>query len=232
MAATATPKVIGHRGAMGLAPENTVASMQKALEYGVQEIEIDARVTRDGIVVIAHNETITDQAGQQLIIQEHSYTELRQHKADLATLEDIIRCIDRAVPVIIEIKPKVAPEPVITIVKQFLDAGWQAGDFLFASFDFKVLLAVQRALPAITLVVNEHWSGVRATYRAGRLKTKRLAMNRRILWPGFISYLRLRGYELYPYTLNDPKQSKRMQKYGLAGFYTDYPDYFLTPKAL
>ena len=51
-------EVHAHRGGAGLAPENTLAAFRKALELGVDALEVDLHVTRDGVVVVIHDETL------------------------------------------------------------------------------------------------------------------------------------------------------------------------------
>jgi glycerophosphoryl diester phosphodiesterase len=65
--------IIGHRGALGLAPQNTLASLRKAAEHKVDEIEFDVRVTSDDIVILAHDAFITDAAGSKLTIDDHTW---------------------------------------------------------------------------------------------------------------------------------------------------------------
>src|SRR4051812_14929099 len=52
------PLIMGHRGAMGHAPENTMASFRKAVELGVEAIELDVHLTSDGKLVVIHDETL------------------------------------------------------------------------------------------------------------------------------------------------------------------------------
>jgi len=51
-------KIIGHRGAKGLAPENTLAGIKKAIEYNVDIIEIDVHISKDNVPVVIHDETV------------------------------------------------------------------------------------------------------------------------------------------------------------------------------
>lgn len=217
-------KIIGHRGAKGLAPENTLASFEKALEHGVDEIELDVRVSRDGIAIIQHDPSLHDPAGNHLEVAKTTYQELLAHKPTLLTFEGAIRAIDRRVPVLVEVKPAVRTAPVIAVIKQLQKDGWQNQDFLLGSFSFPILKELHLALPAITKVVIERWSGVRASYRARRLGTKRLNMQQRWLWSGFIASMTRAGYELAPYTLNDSAKAKRWARYGLSAVITDFPD--------
>ena len=52
------PRVVGHRGAAALAPENTLASIRAAAETGVDWVEVDAKLARDGVPVLMHDDTL------------------------------------------------------------------------------------------------------------------------------------------------------------------------------
>lgn len=219
-------KVIGHRGAAGLAPENTIAALKTGLRHHVDELEVDIRITKDDIVVLHHDSAVTDCSGGKLPISAYSYDELKEHKPDLTTLTEAIEAIKHKVPLIIEVKPGEPIKPVMVILEDFVEKGWQKTDFLVASFDKYILTELHNALPDVEIVINEKWSGIRASHRARQLDTKRISMNQRWLWWGFIRGFKNSGWELSAYTLNDPVKAKRWARWGLAGVITDYPDRF------
>ncbi|MEK7594632.1 MAG: glycerophosphodiester phosphodiesterase [Patescibacteria group bacterium] len=219
-------KIIGHRGARGLAPENTIKSFQKALEHRVDMIELDVRVCRDGVVIAHHDPYLLDPNGDKHMIEDHSYPYLLEHKADLATFEQALTTINRAVPIYVEIKPNEPTKPIIKIIQDHLDKGWQPEDFRISSFDQSILLNIREGLPEIMVTVLEKWSGVRASRRARQLGTAHILMNQRWLWWGFIRQMTRSGYRLGAYTVNNPKQAAKWQKHGLAAIVTDYPDLF------
>jgi len=216
-------KIIGHRGARGLAPENTIASIEKAIEHGVDEIEFDIRLTGDNLVILNHDKYLTDQSGSRLLISDHRYGELKAHKQDLTLLQDAVKTVGHRAKLIIEIKPGVKIEPIVEVINELLGAGWKTNEMTFCSFSFDTLSGIHKLLPEINVRINERWSGVRATSRARKLNTKLISMNQRWLWWGFIKY---GGYDLYAYTLNEPAKAIRWSKHGLAGVITDYPDLF------
>jgi glycerophosphoryl diester phosphodiesterase len=217
-------KIIGHRGARGLAPENTIASLRKALEHHVDMIEFDVRVTGDGIPVLHHDSFLTDPGGEKRNIADHAYAELKNHKKDLATFETVLQSFAGIVPLYIEVKPHVAVAPVIKIIKKFIITDTPPRRLLLGSKSQKTLLELHSALPDIQKIVIEPWSGVRAHYRARQLGTKQVSMNQRWLWWGFIRGFKNSGWQLYAYTLNDTRKARRWEKYGLYGVVTDYPD--------
>lgn len=218
--------IIGHRGARGLAPENTVASLKKGLAHHADMLEFDLHVTSDGVAILHHDPYLTDPDGQRLVIKEHTYGDLLRHKQDLATFIEVLERVGHAVPLYVEVKPEVDTVPIIKIIKSYLSEGWQPEYFRLASFDQQVLRQLHEALPDIPTVVLERWSGMRAARRARELGTETVCMNERWLWWGFIRSVKRSGWQLYAYTLNDPAKARRWAKYGLAGVVTDYPDLF------
>lgn len=221
-------KIIGHRGARGLAPENTIASLQKGLEHHVDVLEFDLRVTRDGIVILHHAPDLIDPNGERRVIAEHSYQTLKAHKKDLVTFEEVLDQIGHPVLLYVEVKPDEPTKPIVKIIRARLENGWKPEYFRLASFSQKTLLELQAALPDITTTVIEKWSGVRAARRARQLGTTHIMMNQQWLWWGFIRQLSRSGYSLGAYTVNDVAKAKRWERHGLKAVVTDYPDRFQT----
>lgn len=217
-------KIVGHRGARGLAPENTVASLLKAIDSGVNAVEFDVRVTKDGSVILHHDAKLEDTGGKLHDIAASTYEQLKKNKTDLATFEAAAKAVDRRALMLIEVKPVVNLKPVIKAVKDLLKQGWKLEDFCLGSRSYGQLKALHKALPEAELFVIDSWSGVRATSRARRLGAKRLHMNQRWLWAGFIRSINRGGYELYAYTLDNPVKAAYWARHGLAGAITDYPD--------
>ena len=222
---TVRVKIIGHRGARLLAPENTIAGFKKALEHNVDEIECDVRITEDNVAVLIHDPYLHDPGGARLPVSKHTYEELTNHKNDLATLEEALRFVGRRVPVMIELKPREDPGPAVAVVRKLLAEGWQTTDFALVSFDFAILQELKRQLPQIELVVDEMWSGVRASRRARKLGARRINMFSWWLWSGFIRAMS-RSYELSAFPLNNTRKARRWAKAGLSGVITDTPDLF------
>lgn len=224
-------KIIGHRGARGLASENTLESLRRALAIGVDEIEIDVRVTKDNIPVLNHDPFLNDANGNKLrdrLIHEHTLAELRSLRPDLPTLDEAVTLINKQVRLFIEVKPKVNTEPIIDALQLYLSKGWQPENFLVASFSQRTLRLLHAALPQIEVIVSEHISAFIATRRARALGAQRLLFNRRNLWWFLIRSLTKGGFHVMSYTVNNPHKAERWAKYGLYGVVTDYPDRFIT----
>ncbi|HSX42585.1 MAG TPA: glycerophosphodiester phosphodiesterase [Candidatus Saccharimonadales bacterium] len=221
-------KIIGHRGAKGLAPENTLASFKKALEHHVDQIEFDLRVTRDHIVVINHNKEVADPAGTKLLIRASTLEQLRRHKPDLMTFQEFLDVIDHRAHLLVEIKPGEPTKQIIAMLKEDIGRGRPAENISVGSFSQSILRQIHTALPRLELVVIEHWSGMYATWRARRLGARRINMRSWWLWRGFLRAMHRRGYQISPYTMNSEHNRRRLQKWRpyIYGVITDYPDRF------
>lgn len=219
-------KIIGHRGARGLAPENTIASLQKGLEHHVDMLEFDLRVTKDGVVILHHDDTLKDQSGTALDIADTDYKTLKKHKTDLPIFEEVLDTIGHPVPLYIEVKRGVPTAPIVAIIKVYMRKSWKNEHFLLGSKSQKTLRELHAALPDCKNIVIEPWSGVRAHRRAREIDAKIIAMNQLWLWWGFIRGFKHSNIKLFAYTLNNPVKARRWARWGLSGAVTDYPDRF------
>ena len=218
--------IIGHRGAKSLGPENTLASINKALEHNVDEVEIDVRVTKDNVPVLIHNSRLKIPGQKPLKINQTNYDDLLTFKPDLTTLETVMEQLNGKAILAIEIKEQRNLKPIINIIKKMLDQGWTLGRFSISSFNYKTLVYFKNNILGVRIRINEQWSGVRAGIRARRLGTKALVMQQKWLWSGYVTPLNKRGYKIYAYTVNDHQTASRLNKYGVYGIVTDCPDLF------
>jgi len=192
-------QIIGHRGAKGLAPENTIESIQLAIEHQVDMVEIDIRL-HNGSVVLSHDETFPAK----------TYT----------SLEEALRVINGRVPLNIEIKEAKVIKHLPELLKDY------KGDVLYSSLKFQMLAALRKLLPNCEVAILETWSGVRAVAEAELLYTKRIHIKQSWLWASFVRSLKHRGYEIFAYTVNSKKRAAELEEWGVDGIFTDYPDRF------
>lgn len=112
----------GHRGAAKLEPENTLLSIQKAIDLGVDQIEIDVHLTRDGHLVVIHDTTVDRTTDGQGAIANLTLAEVKQLDAGkgerIPTLQEVIDLVRGKVILQIELKGPNTAEPVIQTVKQ------------------------------------------------------------------------------------------------------------------
>src|SRR5690606_22495883 len=107
--------ITGHRGAGGLAPENTLASIQLALDLGVDRIEIDVQQTNDNVIIVLHDRTLRRTTDGFGFVKNLDYADLLKYSAGIKfnkvyaeekipTLEQVIDLINGRVELVIETK--------------------------------------------------------------------------------------------------------------------------------
>ncbi len=146
--------VVGHRGAMGHRPENTIASFEHALELGADWIELDVHLTRDGALAVIHDESLERTTTGHGLVKDHTLDELQQLDAGawfspgyagqhLPTLDEVLEWARRR-QTIVDIEIKNAPiyyAGIEEAVVKALDSQNMAEQVIVISFDHR---AVQR----------------------------------------------------------------------------------------
>lgn len=112
----------GHRGAAALEPENTLLSMQKAIDLGVDQIEIDVHLTRDQHLVVIHDTTVDRTTDGQGAVADFALEEIKRLDAGkgerIPTLQEVIDLVRGKVVLQIELKGPDTAEPVVRTIEQ------------------------------------------------------------------------------------------------------------------
>jgi glycerophosphoryl diester phosphodiesterase len=133
-------KILGHRGYRAKFPENTILSFIKALENGADGIEFDARLTKDGVVIIHHDDFFKDREGKEIKINTLSFDELRKFNPSIPRLQEVLEELPRDTYYNLEIKEKEASVKSYELMKNFgvLD------NTLFSSFDVEAIKKIRK----------------------------------------------------------------------------------------
>lgn len=240
-------KLIGHRGAPKKAPENTLASFQCAFEEGLSWIEFDVQLTKDGQLVIFHDETLERTSNGQGLLKDHTLAELKQldvgswfapefKNERMPTLIEAILHLKRwNILPIIEIKCREYQNPVLTqktayAVADCLTRYWRHTPLLpmVSSFDHHALLHYRARLkkPALVgfLVDNitpEHLALVSDTPHS------LIHCNQRDVSPEEIKALADEHIPLFVYTVNDRIRGQAYLEAGALAIFTDQSSLYL-----
>jgi len=110
------PKIMGHRGAKAYEPENTLRSIRRALEMGVQGVEIDVHLSQDGHLVVIHDATVDRTTNGRGRVAEMTWTELRRLDAGLGealpSLEEVVEVVRGRAYLFVEMKDPRAVRPL------------------------------------------------------------------------------------------------------------------------
>lgn len=220
--------VIGHRGARGHAPENTLLGLDAALNFGADWVEFDVQL-HEGELLLMHDlrlERTTDGNGR---LSDHSLSALRKLDAGLGqripTLREALDLIDQRIGVNIELKTwNGTGAAVANALRDALNQGWPAEKLLVSSFHLPELYEFRQLMPDIPIGVllcgvPLDWAGV-----AVELGASTLNLSDEFVDEQLIADAHSRGLKVYVYTVNQADEMARMKTLGVDGIFTDYPD--------
>ncbi|MGE4219912.1 MAG: glycerophosphodiester phosphodiesterase [Alphaproteobacteria bacterium] len=233
------PRVIGHRGAAGHAPENTLAGFAKAAALGVRWVEFDVVLSADGVPVLFHDDTLDRTSDGSGPVGLYDFEHLRRLDAgawfDPAFSGERIPTLDEAIAALaqlglganVEIKPSPGRESETgTAVAQRVARDWpaQLPPPILSSFAEASLAAAQDAAPDLprALLVGalpEDWRA-----RAERLGCGAIHGAQNRLSAADCAAVRAAGFRLLSYTVNDTDTARRLFAWGVEAVFSDVPD--------
>lgn len=216
--------IIGHRGAAGLAPENTLSSLQAAVSAGVDMVEVDLRQTKDKHIVLSHDPALLRTHDDRRKISDLTLEEVREiGKREGREIPELSEFLAAAkLPVNLELKETGMEKIVLEKLKNFphrvlissnhpqvlqkirtLDGNAQLGLIIGpkTGFIFPVMLAL-----------------------ASRLKVQSIHPVENLITPAHMRSMRRTGAKVYVWTINDIHQFLVMKGMGVDGIFTDYPN--------
>lgn len=226
-------RIVSHRGAAGLAPENTLASIRAALQYDVPLIEVDVRRTADGHLVLIHDATVDRTTNGNGRAREFTLSELRRLDAGswfspdfaderIPTLEEALRLVQPTdATLVIEGKdperyPGIATQLIETIRQ--LDA---AADVMIVSFDHEWLQRVQALAPTIPLGAISLWATGVPAFETAAVAT---SWPSAVLTPWLARRIHTHGCQLWVWTVDAPWLMRLMCLLGVDVITTNRPD--------
>jgi glycerophosphoryl diester phosphodiesterase len=220
---------IGHRGAKGYVAENTIESIQKALEFGVDGIEIDVHLCASGELVVFHDITLDRMTNGTGEVRKYSLSELKQLTVNgqflIPTLEEILHTIDKKCVLNIELKGKNTASKVCEIIDEVVKTnGWKYSDFIVSSFQHHELETVFKNNLNIPLGVLTKASVEEAIEFAETINAVAIHPNYALLTSQNVKRAQAEGYMVYTWTVNDEQTIKRMKSYNVDGIISDVPD--------
>jgi glycerophosphoryl diester phosphodiesterase len=229
------PKVIGHRGAAGEAPENTLASFELALTQRVDGIELDIHLTKDGEIIVCHDPTIDRTTNGSGSIVGMETDEIKRFDAggwfsqqyageSIPTLTEVFDLVPDNIMINIEIK--YAYQGLLeTLLLDFLRKRNRLEHVVISSFDHKCIQRIKKAEPAVKVgllyaanlfdhagYANQLGVDVYSIHPHFQLIEKEDVLNANAA-----------GLRSYPFTVNLEEDYRKMMEFGVSGIITDFP---------
>jgi len=222
--------VIAHRGASGHRPENTLPAYELAVEQGADMIEIDLHRTRDGAIVVTHDEELAGIGGQGEIAQA-TLAEVRALDAGagepVPTLDEVLDGFAKRIPFNLELKRgKQADYPGLE--QATLEAVNQRGllpRMLFSSFYDPVLARLRTLSPEarVALLISRKFPQ-RAVERAKALGAEALNPEDSLVTAELVREAHAAGLAVYVFTVDEEAELRRFLDLGVDGIFTNHPD--------
>lgn len=222
------PKVIGHRGAAAYAPENTLASFREARRRGATWVEIDVKLTRDGVPIVMHDSSLKRTMGIDRLVAEMLRVDLPK---DVPTFDEAIACFaELGLGCNVEIKPCEGREvETARVTVETLRRCWPASlpPPLLSSFKAASLVAARDAAPEFARAIllgriEENWRTRAEEVGAVGVNTN----GARLTAPQAVD-IRKAGYALSVYTIDDGAVARALVGMGVDCIITDAPDVIL-----
>ena len=214
---------IGHRGARAYEPENTLRSFRKAIELGVDAVELDVRKTKDGKVVVIHDAKVDKTTNGKGSVGELTLDEIKQLVTEkdekVPTLEEALDFLDRKVKILIELKESGFEEEVL---RQIRERGLE-NNVVIVSFIEEALRKVREMDKEVEtgLIYVRHRNPIKA---ALDLRASYLLPLYRFTHTANVKKAHENGLKVIVWTINKPEEVPQYIKKGVDGIASDRPD--------
>lgn len=229
-------QITGHRGAAGLAPENTLPALEKALRLGIDGVEIDIQRSADGHLVVFHDERLDRCTNGNGLLRSATLAELQALDAGawfdpayvgtrIPTFREVLDFMQSNNMILhVELKdpfyfPGVAAEVVALLREYKFEERVQIRSFFHPALHDVFNLAPE-------LAISELW--YQHLPKADESHFRSVNMDQSVLRPEHIADFHARGQKVSAWTVNDLEKARRFIDAGIDGLTTDYPDRLLT----
>lgn len=254
MSLSKQPLIIGHRGASTVAPENTLAAFQLAIDCGADGIEFDVRLSADGVPVVIHDANLKRTALLDSVVSELTVRELQRVDVGaffkpayaateihpVPTLTQVFELFQSAGGLLyLELKGEPVTETLITHTAELVTEVGMQSQVIVESFDLQAIKSLKRVAPHIpTAALFE-----RRLRRPGNLFNKNiltaatdsgadeLALHYTLVSDRLVNEARAAGFKIVVWTVNDPKWVARARDLGIKSLITNDPASMLANRA-
>jgi glycerophosphoryl diester phosphodiesterase len=214
---------VGHRGARAYEPENTLRSFQKALELGVDAVELDVRRTKDGQIVVMHDADVKRTTNGEGLVSDLTLAEIQKLNMDknehAPTLKEALQFLNGKAKVFIELKEENVEQQVLDVIDQ---VGTEKSVVL-VSFLENALKTVKELNPKVEtgLIYAKHKNPLKA---ALDVNAQWLLALYRFMHTANVEKAHANGLKVLVWTINTAEEAAEMAKKGVDAIASDKPD--------
>ncbi len=223
--------VVGHRGAMGHVLENTIESVQKAIELNVDGIEIDVFKSKTGELVVYHDPFLSRLSNSNAFIEQISLDSIKKIELIggyfIPTLKEIVDIIPEKIFLNIELKGQDTAFETNKIIINYLNTyNFPVSKFIISSFrwdELKKIRSFNKDIP-IAILVDSLYKIDDAIKLAKQINAVALNPNKEFITKEIVNKIQSKNIKVYPYTINTPRNIRKMRSMGVDAIITDYPE--------
>lgn len=228
--------ILGHRGAMGSAPENTAASFKMAMDYGADGVEFDIQLTKDKKIVVVHDFSVNRTTDGNGFIRDLSLKELKKLDAGtkfnsvftgekILTLGETLEIVKDSKIINIELKNGPIFYPGLEErVLEIINITGLKEKIIISSFNHYSLNKIKELDPDIKVGILYMAALYQPWEYAKRLGAVAIHPYYQSISPEIISKCHIKGIMVNVFGVNDRKSLKKMIKIGVDSIITDYPE--------
>jgi glycerophosphoryl diester phosphodiesterase len=220
---------IGHRGARGHEPENTLIGFQKAIDIHVDRIELDVHLSSDNELMVIHDETVDRTTDGKGLVNQFSLPELKRFRIEkqhaIPTLSDVLNLIDQRCDINIELKSYETADKVVDLIEKYIsEKNWNYNQFLVSSFDWNALQQVNLLNSKIAIGVLTETNLELALAFAKFIQAKSIHPYFHLVNEENTARIQEQGFQVFPWTVNEIEDIKKIKTYNVNGIISDFPD--------
>jgi glycerophosphoryl diester phosphodiesterase len=216
---------IGHRGAAGHTPENTLLSFRKAVKLGCDMTELDVHLCGSGELVVIHDETVDRTTDGSGLVSNLSLSDLKTLDAGFGekvpTLDEVLKLLKGRIMLNIELKGLGTAKPVHALVESI---GWRRDALLITSFDWAMLHEYRELDPDARIGPLTYNNLNDAMVFAQSIDAHSINPYHSHLNTKYLREAHGKGFRIYPWTVNQSEDIEHMIKMGVDGVISDYPE--------
>ncbi len=218
---------IGHRGAAGHAPENTLLSIRRALDLGAAWVEVDVHPLGEALVVI-HDDTLDRTTNGSGALSAHTLEEIRRLDAGMGEriplLPEVLDLLRGRAGLVVELKGRGSAALAAPLLRQALRSGWTRADLAASSFHPDELRTLRSHAPEVPLAVLARSADGAAMALAREVAARALHLSLGGTTAEDVERARSAGLSALVFTVNLPEDLRAVYHMGAAGVFTDYPE--------
>ena len=216
---------------MGHVLENTIESVQKAIELNVDGIEIDVFKSKTGELVVYHDPFLSRLSNSNAFIEQISLDSIKKIELIggyfIPTLKEIVDIIPEKIFLNIELKGQDTAFETNKIIINYLNTyNFPVSKFIISSFrwdELKKIRSFNKDIPIAILVDSLHKIDD-AIKLAKQINAVALNPNNEFITKEIVNKIQSKNIKVYPYTINTPRNIRRMRSMGVDAIITDYPE--------